>query len=666
MLHLSRKKQYLTAVIILIAAGLFAYAAENNPPRVSLKVSGTCSYSASCDCNSGGDPENVHVILDDTEGKSGQATGWKQTSTSISGSLSPGKSVTVACTCSDDVYSVDDENSTSCPSQPLPPDTHLECRDNTCASVSGSGTNTGGCTAEGNRCGDASPSPTPPTYTYFACENRACKAFTSSLPTENRCGNDNDCRSGGQGPVDDGKREERGPEICGDGRVGAGEQCDLGGGNGACPSDCSSACTLNACGGSCELPQNPYFSVKSSDLQTYARRLENGTCYQITSPVNSACIFNRPGTIEQGGWRGRASDIKCDASDYENRRCYDVCNQDNSCPGCYVGGHTDFSETFCERKYSCAIDSGPYVVVDMKCNGSNGPCEVTPGGSATLSWAVTTGYGFSTTCSASGDWSGSKSVGGGSESTGSLNTIKTYSYILTCSNIGGSAQDTVNVIVAGSVPNNPSGVTVTEPNYCFSGPSATVNWTYSDPSGSPQTAYQIQIDNQGSFNSPEVDSGKVACGGCRSYFGGQGALQFNTTYKARVRVWNSYDVVSGWTESPSWKTPNHAYPNVNTPYQFTWSPTNPPIGEPVQFTDRTLFDPSSKNKSWSWTFVPAGGGSGSSTVQNPVYSFNSTGVYQVTESVRDDALPLGQYCTGPTQPVNVQKPIPVWKEVAPR
>ncbi len=222
-----------------------------------------------------------------------------------------------------------------------------------------------------------------------------------------------------------------------------------------------------------------------------------------------------------------------------------------------------------------------------------------------------------------------------------------------------------------------SNVSVTLPDYCISGPTVTTNWEYSDPSGSPQSAYQIQVDDQGSFNSPEVDSGKVVCTNCRSYFSGIGHLQFNTNYEARVRTWNTYNESSPWQEATacvgdgcqgggnSWKTPSHAYPNVNPPREFTWSPSNPPIGTEVQFTDNTLFAPSSNNKTWFWTFVPAGGGSGLSNEQNPTYAFNSDGIYQVTENVRDNAMPSGEFCSL-TQAVNIQKPIPIWIEIAPR
>lgn len=230
---------------------------------------------------------------------------------------------------------------------------------------------------------------------------------------------------------------------------------------------------------------------------------------------------------------------------------------------------------------------------------------------------------------------------------------------------------------------NPFNVSVIVPDYCTIGPSATVNWEYSDPSGSPQSAYQVQINYQSAPGSPAVDSEKISCPTCQSYFGGQGAMQFDTAYRARVRTWNSLDIPSPWRKATvcigegcknekenkggsSWKTPIHAYPDANSFNKFTWFPKRPVLNKPVQFIDKTLFDPKSKNKQWSWTFSPAGGGSGSSTAQSPVYTFDSNAIYQATERVRDNAMPSDQYCTGPTQSINIEKPDPVRRETSPR
>lgn len=80
--------------------------------------------------------------------------------------------------------------------------------------------------------------------------------------------------------------------------------------------------------------------------------------------------------------------------------------------------------------------------VDLKANGSDGPMTINYNTAATLTWATTNNP---TSCTASGDWFGSKAVPSGSESTGILTLTKNY--VLTCSNSAGSATDSVLVQV---------------------------------------------------------------------------------------------------------------------------------------------------------------------------------------------------------------------------
>lgn len=211
-------------------------------------------------------------------------------------------------------------------------------------------------------------------------------------------------------------------------------------------------------------------------------------------------------------------------------------------------------------------------------------------------------------------------------------------------------------------------VNVAEPDYCSSGPAAFVNWTYSDPEGTPQSAYQVQIDNQPSFVSPEIDSGKVLSSGT-SYFATP--LVFNTTYKARVRVWDALDAPSAWQEQTScsgpgclpsnqWKTPKHAYPAVD----FTWLPLlAPAANQLIQFSDlTTFFDVGGVGaRAWSWLFN-APSPTPSSTVQNPTHTYTVVGSYNVTETVTDK----DGYVCARTKPLSVQRPIPIWKEVSPK
>ncbi len=82
----------------------------------------------------------------------------------------------------------------------------------------------------------------------------------------------------------------------------------------------------------------------------------------------------------------------------------------------------------------------PPPTVDIKANGSDGPITIDYNTSASLSWTSTN----ATSCTASGDWSGSKATSG-SEGTGSLTGSKTYT--ITCTGTGGTAYDSVTVNV---------------------------------------------------------------------------------------------------------------------------------------------------------------------------------------------------------------------------
>jgi PKD repeat protein len=200
---------------------------------------------------------------------------------------------------------------------------------------------------------------------------------------------------------------------------------------------------------------------------------------------------------------------------------------------------------------------------------------------------------------------------------------------------------------------------VVQPNYCVSGPAATVSWTYSDPQSSGQVSYQVQIDDNPSFNSPEVDSGQVNSSST-AYFSGQGLLAFNKSYQARVRTWNGYGLASAWATSATFNTPQYAYPQVN----FTWTSNgisenpSPPLDTPVQFTDQTGFSGPVAGRTWTWLF----GDGANSSQQNPSYSYSAEGNYFVTLTATDNA---GQSCGTTRGPIIIQKPIPKWREVAP-
>jgi hypothetical protein len=100
------------------------------------------------------------------------------------------------------------------------------------------------------------------------------------------------------------------------------------------------------------------------------------------------------------------------------------------------------------------------------------PAAVAAGGSAVLSWSSSN----SSTCSASGGWSGSKSPSG-TQSTGALSAPTTYS--LTCSGAGGISQTATVTVISGTVSVAPPLAALT--------PSQTQQFTATLPGGGAAT-----------------------------------------------------------------------------------------------------------------------------------------------------------------------------------
>jgi len=190
-------------------------------------------------------------------------------------------------------------------------------------------------------------------------------------------------------------------------------------------------------------------------------------------------------------------------------------------------------------------------------------------------------------------------------------------------------------------------------NYCVDSRNPTISWIYSDPDNDPQESYQIQIDNNSDFSSPEIDTGEISNSGT-SYHPTGTILNWSTTYYWQVKVKDDKGTWSEWS-SPncSFNTVKHAYPDVD----FSWSPRKPSTNESVQFTDETEFYNGANN--WFWTFenaVPA-----SSVLQNPLATFSSPGNWEVKLEATDN----DGYMCPITKTVDVNYPLPEWKEVIP-
>lgn len=179
-------------------------------------------------------------------------------------------------------------------------------------------------------------------------------------------------------------------------------------------------------------------------------------------------------------------------------------------------------------------------------------------------------------------------------------------------------------------------VSTIQPDYCVSGPTAILNWSFADPDFEDfQSAYQVQTDNDADFSSPVDDSGKVFPSSSTSYSTPTGKLQYNSAYQWRVKVWDNHNEPSLlWVDSAVFSTPLHAYPTVD----FIWSPECPVVNETVQFLDQTDVY-GSEAVSWLWTIPGATYVGGTDALsQNPKVKFGATAgggnvILQVTQNI---------------------------------
>jgi len=228
-------------------------------------------------------------------------------------------------------------------------------------------------------------------------------------------------------------------------------------------------------------------------------------------------------------------------------------------------------------------------------------------------------------------------------------------------------------------------LSATQLNYCVSGPTTIFSWQFTDLDGDTQSAYQIQVDNNSNFSSPEVDSCKAisnsnsyaigACGSCCVNPPCSCSIAYDNTYYWRLMVWDSKDTPSSdWIvyqnnvpPPESFTTPSHSYPSPN----FTPSPQNPAIAEIVTFIDssKCYFSPGDTEYSCSagvsisylWDFD---NGQTSTKKGNATTTYTAIGPKTVRLTITDNSLTPAGSCET-TRPVNTSLPLPEWIEIAP-
>jgi len=207
------------------------------------------------------------------------------------------------------------------------------------------------------------------------------------------------------------------------------------------------------------------------------------------------------------------------------------------------------------------------------------------------------------------------------------------------------------------------------------GLSVTLHWTYSDPEGNPQRAYEIWVDdnladldnpldpkfNYSVVHAPLLGPDFAYTLNLNNDQEGDwlSQLSWNTTYYWKVRAGDTAGNWSAWSIKDSLDTPEHAYPYVN----FSWSPQSPSVGEVVQFNDTSECYDAAGNivpcESWSWTFED--GDPATSTLQNPETKFTSSGSKDVDLTVTDSDV----FSCFISRSLNIGLPLPGWKEIPP-
>lgn len=218
-------------------------------------------------------------------------------------------------------------------------------------------------------------------------------------------------------------------------------------------------------------------------------------------------------------------------------------------------------------------------------------------------------------------------------------------------------------VVADKAP-TASSVTATQPNYCTSGPGATITWTFTDPDpGDAQSARRVQVDNNNNFSSPEIDT-DVLSGADKTYFAAN--LSYATTYYVRVMVWDTFgipDKPSPWSSTISFTTPSHPYPQVN----FSWTPSKPNVDDEVKFTNSTVCGGAGcKTNAWTWTCKKVKGKDScqykTSSLKNPTNTFYFEQTYPTNLTVTDNE---GFSCSRQKTVILGTPIIPGWREIAP-
>jgi hypothetical protein len=272
---------------------------------------------------------------------------------------------------------------------------------------------------------------------------------------------------------------------------------------------------------SCSGPGGSASDSVSVTVSAPSAPLVNLTASPTNLPFNGSTTLswtssNTTGCTASGDWTGS----KAVSGSQSINSLTANSNFSLSCSG--VGGSASDSVSV-----TVAAPSAPSV------NLTASPPNLPYNGSTTLSWTSSNTTG----CTASGDWTGSKAVSG-SQTMSALTSNSSYS--LTCSGVGGSANDSVSVTVAAPVPTlsfsaNP--VTVSQNG------STTLNWNSTDATNC--TASGDWSGNKGVSGSETINSLMIDRVFTLTCSGAGGSV--NSTVNVTVVLSNNGTALLSWT-----------------------------------------------------------------------------------------------------------------------
>jgi hypothetical protein len=189
------------------------------------------------------------------------------------------------------------------------------------------------------------------------------------------------------------------------------------------------------------------------------------------------------------------------------------------------------------------------------------------------------------------------------------------------------------------------------------------HWTYSDPDGDTMAGYELWLDSNAEFPDPKFNNLVATSGTSTAYTleltddeedDWLSSLAWDTTYYWKVRVQDSEEAWSDWSETYSFQTPLHAYPWAG----FSWAPEEPNQEEVV------IFDPVQSGVNYLWTVTQGEGTYADSTGptnENPHIIF-STPDNKIKLRVTDS---VPYTCESEEIDLEANLPLPEYEEVSP-